>query len=358
MTVLRCASCAEMLGTTNEDENLIRLHKSSLAVRSRGSTRVVTYPSSTFTCAQILSLIESTALKRFVAYTRGSEQPIELWIFNPDIFYSCSAYRDNTLLSMNENGEVELAGTSHVEVSEPDATSSTVAADKPDTKTSSDSKHTTTEGVDSADLNPHGDDMSQIYGDDVPNTSSARNRCPQIVAGEIEVEVPVRNKDDKSQAQSEAQIEDIKDTETPLITSRANDPTAGSAVERGSIPQQTNKEHINMVHRASKIFYKQLPQDTNPIAFLDTNSNTHEDLFFANPKDLEALRDTLETSTAMLPASARSFQDWSIGLLHRYESVPSGLGVMAENPLARGIKSKDGRVTRWDIGHGAEGLYA
>lgn len=58
----------------------------------------------------------------------------------------------------------------------------------------------------------------------------------------------------------------------------------------------------------------------------------------------------------MLPQSARRFQDWDVGLLDRWERVPSGVGVMMENPLARGVKSRDGRVTRWDLGYGAEGL--
>lgn len=353
-----------MLGTTNEDENLIRLHKSSIAVRGRDAARVVTYPPSLFTCAQILSMIESTALKRFVAHTTDPNddnlRSLELWVFNPDIFYSCSAYRDNSVLSIDVNGEVSVTTsltneeTEARSASEPSAINAQQKSPSP--------AMTRSDRVDRKERSPYGDDMSQIYGDDLPQLPPTKNATAQIIEGEIHVEVPLRNvlsrkKNDPS-TNGEAHIEDISETETPLVTAPQNVQESKSNGTNEAVAQLKPSEHVNLVHRASKIFYKPLSQQTSAPTFLDANSNTHEDLFFANPKDLVALHETLEKSTAMLPASARSFQDWNIGLLHRYESVPSGLGVMAENPLARGIKAKDGRVTRWDIGHGAEGLFA
>lgn len=292
MTVLRCSVCYEMLGTTDDAENLFRLHKSQLSVQDGLDGKTFSsYHSAIFTCAQILSLIEATALKRFVVHSpvtdegthegRTSSVPLILWAFNPDIYYSCSAYASN--------------GTFDQSIKDLSADIGVVNGSEAD--------------------EPQGPTM-----------------------------LPIRNKADKSNKYRQDD-QDILSTDTR---------------SEGSTATNSSVEHINLVHRAAKIFYKDMAGGITPADFLDdsNNASSHEELYLTNPADLVALRETLERSTTMLPESARTFQDWRIGLLNRYEKVPSGLGVMAENPLARGIAAKDGRVTRWDLGYGAEGLYS
>ncbi|KAK5940802.1 hypothetical protein PMZ80_007219 [Knufia obscura] len=391
-TVLRCSKCLEMLGTTNQEEDLVRLHKASISIDTTGTLGTYeSYPSTIFTCAQILSLIEATALKRFVVHsvqasTNSEDQeqnaaPLILWIFNPDIYYSCSAYDGNGVLSNaiitesakdpNPNGD----------------DTSNIYNEGHHTSNEAEFAPAAAVDQDAAERNPNSDNTSAIYGETVG---------PQFVSGDLEFEVPVHTKEKGSSNKEDASedtpastfgdipIDSIEETETPLITSKQT-PASGSSTTHASQDSETSQgdmflaeamsqtpqatsttqhdtsqpnDHINLVHRAAKIFYKPLPPDQTAISFLDENTNTHEDLYLPNPADLVFLRSTLEKSTAMLPSSARSFQDWSVGLLNRYEKVPSGLGVMQENPLARGVSAKDGRVTRWDLGHGAEGLFA
>jgi len=354
-----------MLGTTNEDEDLIRLHKSSISVKeSDASQNYQSYHSAVFTCARILSLIEATSIKKFVVHnTSESEEstvntePLLLWIFNPDIYYSCSAYDSlsttlrATIAPINDNPNND--DTSQVlDNAEPDEAGGSNQP-MPPTNFSSRENH----------RNPNNDDISQIYGE---------SAGPQFVTGDLEFEVPVRPADSSMAETSHAQIESMTPTETdlpPLTHRPATGPSSSTSVPTSqsqsqpqtiSTPRDQVQHHLNLVHRATKIFYKPLAPttDLSAIDFLDVNSTSHEDLHFSNPNDLVALRTTLEASTSMLPQSARKFQDWSVGLLDRYEKIPSGLGVMQENPLARGVKARDGRVTRWDVGYGAEGLYA
>lgn len=356
-----------MLGTTNEDEDLIRLHKSSISVKeSDTSQNYQSYHSAIFTCARILSLIEATSIKKFVVHSTSESEdstintePLLLWIFNPDIYYSCSAYDSlsttlrATIAPRNDNPNND--DTSQVfDNAEPDEAGGSNQP-MPSTSSSSRANH----------RNPNNDDISQIYGE---------SAGPQFVTGDLEFEVPVRPADSSMAETSHAQIESMTPTETdlpPLTHRPATSPSSSTSVPTSQSQSQPktistprdqvqNQHHLNLVHRATKIFYKPLAPttDLSAIDFLDANSTSHEDLHFSNPNDLIALRTTLEASTSMLPQSARKFQDWSVGLLDRYEKIPSGLGVMQENPLARGVKARDGRVTRWDVGYGAEGLYA
>ena len=83
------------------------------------------------------------------------------------------------------------------------------------------------------------------------------------------------------------------------------------------------------VHRAMKVFYKDVE---DPVKLLDEHSSTVEEL--ALPKqELEELRRTLVDSAQILPQSARTFQEWRVGLLDRYEEHPSGQGAMDQNAL-------------------------
>lgn len=376
-TVLRCERCLEMLGNTNQEEDLVRLHKSSISIDKTGTLGTYeSYPSTMFTCAQLLSLIEATALKKFVVHSpqasadggeKQNEEAIVLWIFNPDIYYSCSAYEGNGVLSNATTSEpVQLSNPNNDNASK-------IYDNQPFPSNGVDFSPAAALDQDAADRNPNNHNTAAIYGETVG---------PQFVSGDLEFEVPIRekakagdseqneSKDTPASTFADIPIESAEETETPFVSSKQTSGTRNgtTAVEASSHlsqapaatmngPPQSN-EHINLVHRAAKIFYTTLSSDQSATSFLDANSNTHEDLYLPNPADLISLRATLEKSTAMLPSSARSFQDWSVGLLDRYEKVPSGLGVMQENPLARAVNSRDGRVTRWDIGHGAEGLYS
>jgi ubiquitin-protein ligase E3 D len=85
------------------------------------------------------------------------------------------------------------------------------------------------------------------------------------------------------------------------------------------------------VHRAMKIFYKEVE---DPLKLLDEHSTTLEEL--ALPKtEFMSLKRTLEEIREILPASARTFQEWQVGLIDRHEASPSGLGAMDNNVLNR-----------------------
>ena len=64
-----------------------------------------------------------------------------------------------------------------------------------------------------------------------------------------------------------------------------------------------------------KIFY-QPTQD--PQNILDEQSNTVEELYLS-VSVLHEFTTTLKESTNLLPMSARSFKEWSVGLLDRYQ---------------------------------------
>lgn len=89
-------------------------------------------------------------------------------------------------------------------------------------------------------------------------------------------------------------------------------------------------------HRAMKVFYKPL---SDPVKFLDSstsNNNTHEELIVPK-EDFVQFRETLQDSTEILPQSARTFQDWHVGLLDRWEKNASGSARMDENPLNKKV---------------------
>lgn len=376
--VLRCDFCDSILGTTKPSEDLIRLSKFSIAVNKSGSNTIFqSYPASVFTCAQILSLIEATALKRFVVHSASSEaaadgeqtksQPLIMWIFNPDIYYSCSAYDGTGILPNITSHTTEDTNPHDHDTSQIYSQNTAELPHRPASQSipeqvRSEEMTGTSESQNGHELplhrshrNPNQDDISQIYGP---------SEGPQIVSGELKFEVPLPDRHPKMTADSNLpHVEPMLDTETPFVSAKQKPETQGESnpqvIPRPSQePSDIPNEHVNLVHRATKIFYQPLPAEETPASFLDANSTTHEELFLSSPEELAELHAALEKSNAMLPASAKAFQEWKVGLLNRYEKVPSGLGVMQENPLARGIKAKDGRVTRWSIGNGAEGLYA
>lgn len=87
-------------------------------------------------------------------------------------------------------------------------------------------------------------------------------------------------------------------------------------------------------HRAMKIFYKDL---SDPEKFLDDNSNTHEELVVPED-DYNEFKTALVESTDILPEAAQTFQDWTIGLLDRWEKHASGSARMDENPLNKKVE--------------------
>lgn len=104
------------------------------------------------------------------------------------------------------------------------------------------------------------------------------------------------------------------------------------------------------VHRAMKVFYQPLLEIGK---FLDEHSNTHEELVVP-PEDLEDFRKTLHDSTAILPQSARSFQDWAIGLIDRWEKNATGASWMDQNPLN---KKMDPGFETFKLPEGMQELY-
>ncbi|KAH0842138.1 hypothetical protein FOPE_07402 [Fonsecaea pedrosoi] len=87
-------------------------------------------------------------------------------------------------------------------------------------------------------------------------------------------------------------------------------------------------------HRAMKVFYKSL---SNPEEFLDGAGSNCEELVVPE-EDFSDFRRTLEESTEILPPSARTFQEWDVGLLDRWEKNATGSARMDENPLNKKVE--------------------
>jgi hypothetical protein len=112
-----------------------------------------------------------------------------------------------------------------------------------------------------------------------------------------------------------------------------------------------------IAHRATKVFYQTAP---SPQTLLDSHPTTLEELIL--PASIyEEFETELRSSTNILPESARTFQEWSVGLLERYERVP--IQGMEQQPLA----NKLGPMPEWPEGvevqriediEGHEGLFA
>lgn len=100
--------------------------------------------------------------------------------------------------------------------------------------------------------------------------------------------------------------------------------------------------------RAMKVFYQ--PQTWSPLKPGEPESATIEDVEF--PEQLfEDLRRTLEESQGLLPATARVFQGWSVGLLERF-----GIGDVGGDGDKEKGKGKEGRnTTDESVKRGREG---
>ncbi|KIW22843.1 uncharacterized protein PV07_11096 [Cladophialophora immunda] len=87
-------------------------------------------------------------------------------------------------------------------------------------------------------------------------------------------------------------------------------------------------------HRAMKVFYKSLPR---PEEFLDGAGSNCEELVVPE-EDFSGFKQTLQESTDILPPSARTFQDWDVGLLDRWEKNATGSAKMDQNPLNKKVE--------------------
>jgi hypothetical protein len=72
--------------------------------------------------------------------------------------------------------------------------------------------------------------------------------------------------------------------------------------------------------RAIKAYHKPL---SDPSGFLNKNSTSYEHLLFPSSLYI-ALLEALETSKQLLPAVARKFQDWDVGILERFDASDMG----------------------------------
>jgi hypothetical protein len=110
-------------------------------------------------------------------------------------------------------------------------------------------------------------------------------------------------------------------------------------------------------HRASKIFYRSTP---TPLTLLESHPTNLEEMILPS-SILDEFTASLTASTNILPESARKFQEWSVGLLGRYERNP--ICGMEQQPLA----NKLGEMPEWPEGlekvigieemEGHEGLF-
>jgi ubiquitin-protein ligase E3 D len=91
----------------------------------------------------------------------------------------------------------------------------------------------------------------------------------------------------------------------------------------------TSSKRGPTVHRAIKAFYKKIDE---PLKLLDDHQSTLEELALPE-QEYKQLAEALQESAQILPLSARTFQDWQVGLLDRYEKNPSGQGAMDHNAL-------------------------
>jgi ubiquitin-protein ligase E3 D len=87
-------------------------------------------------------------------------------------------------------------------------------------------------------------------------------------------------------------------------------------------------------YRAMKIFYKTIDE---PARLLDGEGASFEELIIPEG-DFESFTKSLTESTEILPDSAGQFQEWTVGLLDRWEKDATGSARMDENPLNKKLE--------------------
>ncbi|ERF71020.1 hypothetical protein EPUS_03300 [Endocarpon pusillum Z07020] len=88
---LHCATCKALLGAIDVSAEGWRLYKSSLSLRPSPTAEWQSFPPEIFISSQLLSLIGSSAARKFIIHPHDdTKQGLLIWVFNPDMRYSSS----------------------------------------------------------------------------------------------------------------------------------------------------------------------------------------------------------------------------------------------------------------------------
>ncbi|KZF23837.1 hypothetical protein L228DRAFT_267798 [Xylona heveae TC161] len=90
---LVCSCCNGIIGVVDERAEGWRLFKWALAVRKRPGEQKESHAIEGFIAAQMLALIDSQAVRKFVVHCKGLAGPASAllcWVFTPDLRYSAS----------------------------------------------------------------------------------------------------------------------------------------------------------------------------------------------------------------------------------------------------------------------------
>ncbi|KAL9110046.1 MAG: hypothetical protein Q9227_005385 [Pyrenula ochraceoflavens] len=90
---LLCAKCNTTIGFSDKPHDGWRIYKWTLVTKRSDCSAEETISAGEVICAQILALIESIAIRKFVLHSdhdEGSDTGILLWVFNPDLRYTSS----------------------------------------------------------------------------------------------------------------------------------------------------------------------------------------------------------------------------------------------------------------------------
>lgn len=87
---MSCSQCSAVVGSQETSLEGLNLLKASLSVKVSPLAEWETFPPDIFISSRLLSLIESSAARKFVIHADNGDHGLLLWIFNPDIHYSTS----------------------------------------------------------------------------------------------------------------------------------------------------------------------------------------------------------------------------------------------------------------------------
>ncbi|KAI9792490.1 MAG: hypothetical protein M1835_007856 [Candelina submexicana] len=90
---LICNQCKATIGVVDNRAEGYRLYKWSLSLQQPHALKPTSYPLQHFISAQLLSLIDNQAVRRFVLTSSkpGELSGLELWVFNPDLYYTSTS---------------------------------------------------------------------------------------------------------------------------------------------------------------------------------------------------------------------------------------------------------------------------
>ncbi|KAI9702089.1 MAG: hypothetical protein M1836_001433 [Candelina mexicana] len=125
---LLCKQCKATIGVVDNRAEGYRLYKWSLSLQQPHTLKPISYPLQHFVSAQLLSLIDNQAVRRFVLTSSkpGEISGLELWVFNPDLYYTSTStphpQRAMKVFSKpipKAQEYLEMKGSSHEEVNLP-----------------------------------------------------------------------------------------------------------------------------------------------------------------------------------------------------------------------------------------------